>query len=119
MITFNRVLVQLDKFDEQIDGITIPLYERGTTDGGQPTAVISNQKFLSKGTVIEVSPSANTQLEADNITLKPGDRVFVSQTAMSSTFQYFPKRNNLVIDFEGYMLLPVNLIENINPDETI
>lgn len=108
-----KVLIKLDEQVEHTDtGILIPLYEKAQTDGDRPTVKLSNKKYLSQGTVVEVSSSALEHISKD-ATLKPGDRVYVNPQAVSPTYQYFTDRSKLVIDFDGHVLIPVQLIDAI------
>ena len=110
----DRVLIQLDKSEEHTtlsSGLTIPLYENYETDGGRPGAKASDKKFLSQGTVVALSQSASKKLEENNSPLNIGDKVFVTQNAVSPQYQFFPDRSNLFIQFEGLISIPHVLIE--------
>ena len=109
-----RVLVKLDLLGDHSktnSGLHVPLYERDTTEGGRPTAKLSNKQYLSQGTVIDYSPLAAKKLEDALTPISKNQKVFVNPTAVSPNYQFFPDRSNLVIDFEGYVLIPYTLIE--------
>lgn len=110
----DRVLVKLDSLEthsETDNGIVIPLYEQYETDGGRPAAKLSNKKYLSKGEVIDFSPLAAKKLEEQETPITKHQRVYVNINAVSPNYQFFPKRDSLVIDFDGYILIPYTLIE--------
>lgn len=116
MLLNSNVLVLLDKKETHDESnIIVPLYEAFTTDGGRPSAEISNKQYLLKGVVVDSSLSALNKLEEDGITLSKGDKVFVHPSAISQHFFYYPNRDNLVIDFDGHVLIPYTLIQNVNP----
>jgi len=75
-----KVLIKLDEHKEHTSTPTdllVPLYDNIETDGGRPGVKISPKKYLSQGTVVDISKSAATLLQKDGITLTPGMRVFV------------------------------------------
>lgn len=110
----DRVLVQLDKMEEHTtlsSGLTVPLYDNIETDGGRPGAKASDKKYLAQGTVLLLSNTAKVKLEEQGYELNEGDKVFVTQNAVSPQYQFFPDRSNLFIRFEGLISIPHVLIE--------
>lgn len=117
-LTDDRILVKLDKYEEDRTSlIEVPLYEKGETDGGRPTARISDKQYLAVGTVVKLSPMANEKMNEEGTPLKEGDRVFVNINAVNPAYQFFPIRNKLVISFEGYISITHRLIEAILENE--
>lgn len=112
-----KVLIKLDEHKEHTSTPTdllVPLYDNIETDGGRPGVKISAKKYLSQGTVVDISKSAATLLDKDGITVTPGTRVFVNTNAVSPSYQYFTNRDSLVINFDGHILIPVVLIDSIH-----
>ncbi len=106
----DRVIILLDKAQDHTKtehGILIPLNELAETDGGKITTRTSSKMYLSKGTVLSLSATSKEKLPELNV----NDRVYVTETANSPSYQFFPNRDRLVQDFEGYICIPHVLIE--------
>ncbi len=110
----NRVLIQLDKELEHStteSGLVVPNFIREETDGGKIKARASRLSFLSKGTVLSISPLAKEILEKESSELKEGDKVFISPNAVSPQYEFSLNRDNSTTFFEGIISVPVSLIE--------
>ena len=110
----DRILIKLDEHPNHTmspEGIIIPQYEVGETPGGKPMSRLSSNRYLYSGTIIALSPYAQKKLEDISASLRTGDRVLLAQAAVSPMFQFFLDRSKLVIDFDGYICIPHNLIE--------
>lgn len=113
-LTGNRVLIKLDHVESKPkddSGIIVPLFEQAETDGGRPDFKVSNRQYLPKGEIVAISPAASKMYQEEGTPLVPGDRVYVSIAALSNAFHFYPERDNLVIPFDGHVLLQPNLIE--------
>lgn len=108
----DRVIILLDKLEDHTTtdaGIVVPFFQNIESDGGRPDTKVSNLKYLSKGTIVAMSDYAKEKLPQ----LSPSTRVFVNPSAVSPSYQFFHKRNGLVEEFEGYIVVPHTLIEAI------
>ena len=112
----DKVLIQLDEHPEHTvteSGIFVPKFVSVESDGGRPLEIPSNEKYLASGTVVSIAPLANQKMEENLTPLKVGDKVFVSKTAVSQSFHFKEKRDSIVYDFDGLILIPYILIEAI------
>lgn len=110
----DRILIKLDEHPDHTttkEGIIIPQYEVGETASGREMSRLSKNKYLYQGTILAMGPLATSKLQELSSPLSPGDRVFVSQAAVSPMFQFFSDRSKLIIDFDGHICIPHNLIE--------
>lgn len=110
----DRVLIQLDLAEDHTitdSGIVIPLAELTETDGGRITTRTSNQTFLYKGTVVNISEYAKSKFREYGVEVNVNDRVFISKNALSPAHQFFIDRDKLVLDFTGMVCIPHTLIE--------
>ncbi len=110
----DRVVILLDKATDHTtteSGILIPLSELSETDGGRLTTRTSSQQYLMSGTVVGMSKFSSLKFEEQHTSITNGDRVYLSKSAVSPAYQFFPERSNLVIDFTGYICVPHTLIE--------
>lgn len=106
----DRVLVLLAKIEEHTiteSGIFIPKNEVYESEGGKLMSRPSSKKHLSIGTIIAMSPLSHEKLPSLSI----GDKVLVTETANSPSYQFFLDRDRLVNDFDGYICIPHILIE--------
>jgi len=103
----SRVIVQLHEQKEitSKDGILIPLSDITMSESGKLKTTPSAKTYLSKGTVLKVSEQVKS--------LKEGDTVYVSESAVTAQYQFFINRNQLVNQFEGVISIPEALIEAI------
>lgn len=111
----DRVVVLLDEMQDHTrtdSGILIPKNELAETDGGKVTTRTSGDKHLPQGTVIAVSSYSNSKFEEMNgFALVPGDRVYVTKTALSQSYYFYPDRTKMIQDFDGHVCVPHILIE--------
>lgn len=110
----DRVLIQLDYHPEHTvtdKGIVVPHFVNVESDGGRPMARPSDRKYLSQGTIMGISKLAASRLQENSTPLKEGDRVYVSQSAVSPTFQFFTDRSKIVVEFDGHVCVPHTSIE--------
>lgn len=110
----DRIWVKLDEAEDHTtteSGILIPLNELTETDGGRVTTRPSDKKHLSKGTIVAIAPYAARKLADLDASLSPGDKVYISKMAITASYQFYPKRDALVIDFSGDICIPHTLIE--------
>lgn len=110
----DRVVILLDKANDHTvteSGILVPLAELTETDGGRLTTRTSSQQYLMMGTVIALSEFSSSKFKEQSSPIAVGDRVYLSKAAVSPTYQFYPERNSLVIDFTGYICVPHTLIE--------
>lgn len=108
-ILHSNVLVLLHKVEDHTttdSGIIIPQYRQYEAESGKVKAALSDLKYLSKGTVIQVGPDCY-------LPIKEGDQVYVSPQAVSPAFQFFDPRDSLVLDFQGLVLIPPTLIQAV------
>lgn len=113
-LTGDRVVVLLDKATDHTvteSGILVPLSELAETDGGRLTTRTSSQQYLMSGMVVGMSKFSSLKFEEQHTPVTTGDRVYLSKSAVSPAYQFFPERSNLVIDFTGYICVPHTLIE--------
>lgn len=110
----SKVLIQLEEAKSHTEtdtGLVIPLFENDTSDGGRPITKISAKKYLSKGTIINMSPKAKDEYPELNI----GDTVFVSAQVASPQYQFFLNRDQLVLDWTGVIIVnPIQIEAKIN-----
>lgn len=101
----DKTLIKLDKADSHTisDGIIIPMFTHGETEGGRPKSTVSDRKLLSVGTVLLTTSD----------TLKPGDRVTVHPTTVNAHYFYALDRYALIQEFDGTILVPNNMVESI------
>jgi len=114
IITHDKVLIQLDEHPDHTiseDGIYLPKFLNIETDGGKPDIKASNEKYVASGTIIQMSPLAAKKMEENLTPIQVGDKVFVSQAAVSQSFHFKRKRDALQYDFDGLILIPYILIE--------
>lgn len=120
----DRILVQLDKVqDESSDSILIkPLIENGESDGGRPTAHVSNKEYVPKGTILSISHYSREKLESIKASLKVGDKVLISPRAATPEYYFFENRNSYSPqEFKGIVAIPHVFIEaklTSNEEET-
>ena len=116
IITHDKVLIQLDEHADHTlteSGVYLPKFLNIETDGGRPDVRTSNEKYVASGTVVDASPLALSKMADAKTPLSIGDKVFVSQTAVSQSFHFKSKRDALQYDFDGLILVPYILIEAI------
>ncbi len=116
----DRVVIALHKQEEHTTtstGIIVPLSEITQTDGGKIASITSSKKYLSKGTVIQVSELAASKLMESNITLSPGDVVYLSENGASPQYKFSYNRDTLVQEDEGYRCVPHIIIEGVITNE--
>ncbi len=112
----NRILIKLDPHPQHTttaSGLEIPQFRLEETDGGKMKVRTSNTKYLSKGTVLDISPYAKQRLKDEDTPLNIGDKVFVPTSAVSPNYQFFLTRDAIVLDFDGHIAVPHTLIEAI------
>lgn len=110
----DKVLIKLDLLPSHTtteSGLEIPLYEAVTTEGGKVKSQLSQTKYLSQGTIVDISPYSSQRASEFGVTLSPNDRVFVNPSAVSPHYQFFTDRSQLVMNFDGYVAVPVTLID--------
>jgi co-chaperonin GroES (HSP10) len=106
----DRVIVLLDKAEDHTTtdgGVIIPLFENAETDGGRPTSKLSMKRYLSVGTVLAISATAQEKIP----TISVGDRVYVTPSSASSNYQFLPDRTQLVEDWSGMISISHVLVE--------
>lgn len=106
----DRVIVLLDKAEDHTtteSGLIIPLFENAETDGGRPASKLSMKRYLSTGTILGLSQTAQEKLP----TIKVGDKVYVTPTAATPQYQFLPDRTQLVEDWSGLIVISHVLIE--------
>lgn len=107
-----RVLIQLDAHPSHTttsSGLLVPQYDVVTTEGGRLKSQLSENRYLSVGTILQISPDAAKSTEAS--TLTTGQKVYVNPSAVSPHYQFFLDRSSLVLDFTGLISVPPQLIE--------
>lgn len=110
----DKVLIKLDLLEDHSkseSGLSIPLYEAYQTEGGRPSAKLSDKTYLAQGEVILCSPSAAKKLEEQGTPISIGQKVFVTMSSVSPAYQFFMDRSNLVLEFDGHILIPYTFIE--------
>lgn len=109
-----KVLIQLEAASDHTTtdtGLIIPLFENDLSDGGRPITKLSSKKYLSKGTVINISPKAKISYPE----LEVGDTVYVPTQVASPQYQFFLTRDKLVLDWEGVIVVnPIQIEAKIN-----
>lgn len=119
----DRVIVLLDEAQDHTktdSGLYIPLNTVVEKDSGRLGTELSKRKRLSAGVVLNISQFSKQKLEDQQADLKVGDRVYVSEMVLKNipSYEFFPKRDQLVLDFVGLVCIPHTLIEaKINNDE--
>lgn len=106
----DRVIVLLDKAEDHTvteGGLIIPLFENAESDGGRPISKLSLKRYLSIGTILAMSPTAQEKLP----TVKVNDRVYVTPSSASPNYQFLPDRTQLVEDWNGMISISHVLIE--------
>lgn len=103
----DRTLLKLQKAEitpTLPSGLVNPLFENYETDGGRKSSRISNNKWLSIGTVLATNHSE----------LKAGDTVTVLRSVLNSADDYFfpLDRSQLAISFDGTVLVPNSMLES-------
>lgn len=103
----DRTLLKLDKAEvlpTLPSGLVNPLFEDYQTDGGMKTSRISNNKWLTVGTV----------LATNHPDLSVGDTVTVLRSVLGSADQYFfpLDRTQLALSFDGTVLVPNSMLES-------
>lgn len=109
------VLIKLETYlnEEAVttteSGIIIPKYNTHETDGGRFVAAMTNEKYTTLGTILQISTAAEinaAEINMDVDKLKVGARVAVSeQTKSSPTNWFFPNRDEAVAEHVGYLLV--------------
>jgi len=112
----DRILVLLDEAPEHTkteSGLILPLNNVIEKDSGRLGTEISKRKHLNVGTVLSIADFSKQKLEDQKASLKVGDRVYVSELAVSNlkSYQFITDRTKLVADFEGVVCIPHVLIE--------
>ena len=116
----DRVIIALHKQEEHTTtstGIIVPLSEITQTDSGKIASITSSKKFLSKGTVVQVSDLAAAKLQEAGHTLSPGDVVYLSENGASTQYKFSYSRDTLIQEDEGYRCVPHIIIEGIITNE--
>jgi co-chaperonin GroES (HSP10) len=106
----DRVIILLDKAEDHTvteSGLIIPLFENAESDGGKPISKLSLKRYLSVGTVLALSATAQEKLPTINV----GDRVYVTPSSASPNYQFLPDRSQLVEDWTGMISVSHILIE--------
>ena len=120
VLTQDKVLVQLDSHPDHTiteSNIYIPQFINAESDGGRPMSIASNQKYLASGVVMGLSAAAQKKMEDQNTPIKKGDKVFVSTSVVNQGYHFQLKRDSIVYDFDGLVLIPTILIEAILNEE--
>lgn len=110
----NRVLIKLDDHPTHTvtpGNITVPHFVNMETDGGRVKASVSDLKYLSQGTIVDISAEAVESTAKYGVTLGKGDRVLVSSNAVSPSYQFIQDRSRIIAQFDGHILIPPQLIE--------
>lgn len=110
----DRVLIQLDQLPTHSttqSGLEIPLYDAVVTEGGRVKSQLSQNTFLYQGTILQISPLAEEALTKEASPLSPGQKVYVTPSAVTPHYQFFLDRSSLVLDFNGLIAIPHQLIE--------
>ena len=107
----DRVVIKLERQKEHSvtdGGIIMPHTELVESDSGtKMNTRVSDKKHLPIGEVILISSKASEALPEISI----GDTVFVASHALNNTNHFYPNRDRLVQEFEGYICIPHILIE--------
>ena len=110
----DRVLIRLDEKPTHTttsSGVILPEFTPTYTDGGRPKDELSTRTHLFKGTVLALSPLASSKLTEEGTPLKEDDKVYISQQAFNSTYQFLLSRDSITLQFEGLIAIPHTLIE--------
>lgn len=109
----DRIIVLLDLAEDTTteSGIIIPLNELQETDGGKLKTRPSAKRHLSQGTILSIGDQAASQIKEKSLNLNVNDKVYLTQQALSNSFNFFPDRTKLVQDFKGFVAVPLSLIE--------
>ena len=111
----DRVIILLDEAKDHTiteSGIVIPLQKLTESDAGRIKTELTNRKHYLQGTILQIGALAAKKLEESLVDVLPGDRVYVSQMALSTAgYQFYPDRTKLVSDFEGFVCVPHSMIE--------
>lgn len=114
ILTGDRVLIQLDPHPQHTtsdSGLVTPLYNVVTTEGGRLKSELSDKRYLSVGTILQLSPYASAKLNELGTPLSTGTKVYVTPSANNPNYQFFLDRQALVLDFNGLIAIPHQLIE--------
>lgn len=112
----DRILILLDKVQTHSTteaGIIVPLTKTIETEGGRLGSEISDRTHLNKGTVIALGTTAYNKLQDLDTTVTPSTRVYVSPQATSKNHYFYPDRDTLIENFEGYICIPHTFIEAV------
>lgn len=109
----DRIIVLLDTAEDTTteSGIIIPLNELQETDGGKLKTRPSAKRHLSQGTILAIGDQARATIKEKQLDINLNDRVYVTQQALTNSFNFFPDRTKLVQDFKGFIAIPLSLIE--------
>lgn len=115
------ILVKLDEYEDgqavskTESGLIIPKYKTHETEGGRFVAAMTNEKFTTIGTIIQISSAAKKNAEETSIDvdyLKVGARIAVSEQTKSSPSNWFiPNRTEAVAEHDGYIIITPSAIQ--------
>lgn len=117
------ILIKLETYpnDEAVtvtdSGILIPKYHVYESEGGREVAAMTNEKYSSIGSIIQISQAALANIAENNLDadlIKVGARVSVTnQTKASQSNWFIVNQHEAVADHEGYILVTPAAIQAV------